>query len=158
MSYHEQAIRATQWAVDNLFRSARVVPAERLEWKPLENGRSVLNVLQECAQSPQWFSALLLQRSFSGISPEILKAMEIERCAWKTLDECERVCRENSEVLYSVIRAIPEADMQKKVPLPFGGGMEPTLAEIMLFHYWHCTYHLGQVNYIQTLYGDYENH
>jgi uncharacterized damage-inducible protein DinB len=158
MNYYEQVIRATQWAVDYLFHSARAVPADKLEWKPLDAGRSVLNLAQECAQSPKWFAALLLQRSFTGVTPELLKAMEAERSAWKTLDECERVCRENSEIFYSVIRSIPETDLEIRVPLPFAGGMEPTLAEIMMFHYWHCTYHLGQVNYIQTLYGDLENH
>ena len=41
--------------------------------------------------------------------------------------------------------------------LPFGpgGSMKPfTIAEMADYPRWNFTYHLGQIGYIQTLYGD----
>jgi len=89
---------------------------------------------------------------------EVFEKIAEERRQWKTIDDCERVCKENSEKLYEVIRSVSEADFEISVHLPFGGGMDRSLADVMMFHYWNIVYHVGQINFIQTLYGDKEMH
>jgi hypothetical protein len=36
--------------------------------------------------------------------------------------------------------------------------MTVSLADVCFLHYWNTVYHLGQVNYLQTLLGDREMH
>lgn len=158
MSYQDSAIEMTRQAIDDLFRVTRAMPADKLEWKPLEAGRSALEQLQECAQAPSWFAPLLVNKVFPDFDPEQMKKAREASSQWKTIDECERVCRENSEKLFDVIRDFPDADLPVTIHLPFGGGMDRSLRQVILFHHWNLVYHLGQINYIQTLYGDMEMH
>ena len=59
---------------------------------------------------------------------------------------------------HSPARLTPNAAHAKQVTLPFGAGGDWTLAEIIQANYWNTSYHHGQVNYIQTLYGDTASH
>jgi hypothetical protein len=158
MSYQDTIIAATENAIETIFRTARAMPADKLEWSPLGEGRTVLDQLQECAQSPEWFMHMITERKFPDISPEDMAAGREARKQWATIDECEKVCRENSAKLYEVMRAVPESDFMIIVHLPFGGGMDMPIMGLMTAHHWNLTYHVGQINYIQTLYGDKEMH
>lgn len=153
MSFNEMAIAMTQKMVDDFFVAARAVPQDKLEWKPLDMGRSVLSLAQECAFSPTWAPDLLINRSMPDMTDEDLEAMTQFTSQWTTLDECERVCRENCEKLYAVIREFPESDLQETVTIQWGTF---SMAELILLQYWNMLYHYGQINYIQTLYGDFQ--
>lgn len=74
------------------------------------------------------------------------------------IDSCASLLARNTERLIAAIQALPEEAMPTQVTLPFGAGGDWTLAEIMQGHYWNATYHTGQINYIQTLYGNMQSH
>ena len=158
MRYQDQVIRVTSKSVDGLFRNARAVPEDKIEWKPLDEGRSVLDQLQECAQAPSWYVSLLEARKAPEFDEEAMKKAGEERRAWKTIDECEKVCKENTERLAELIETFPDEDLEIMITLPFGEGMMFSMADVMMFHYWNNVYHIGQISYIQTLYGDKEMH
>lgn len=158
MRFQDQIVTATERAVDDLFRSARSMPEDKLHWTPHESKRSAMEILQECAQAPGWFSGMLIARSMPDLSDDAFEKARAERSQWKTLDECERVCRENTAKLCEIIRSYPDEDLGIMIHIPFGGGMDRSLADVAMFHLWNLNYHLGQINYIQTLYGDYEMH
>lgn len=158
MRYQDVVIRITESALSDFFRTARAVPEDKLEWSPLDQGRSVLDQVQEVAQAPAFFKMLLEKKAFPELKPEQMeKAME-QRKSWKTIDECEEACRKYSDSFYNLIRDYPDEDLEIMINLPWGGGMVKSIADVMLFHYWNILYHTGQVNYIQTLYGDKEMH
>ena len=71
--------------------------------------------------------------------------------AWTTLDQCEENGRRNSEAFAAFVRAFPDERLNDVITLPFGGGTSHTVAEMMLSHYWNCSYHEGQINYISSL-------
>ncbi|OGF54729.1 MAG: hypothetical protein A2Z21_00970 [Candidatus Fraserbacteria bacterium RBG_16_55_9] len=158
MNFQERVIQMTSRNMEDLFRSARAVPKDKLEWKPVNNGRSALDQLQECAQAPTWFLSMLETRKPPQFDKDLMEKARAERATWKTIDECENVCRKNSERLFEVIKKFPDKDLDVKIALPFGKGMVMSMADIAMAHYWNTTYHLGQINFIQTLYGDLEMH
>ena len=158
MSYQDNIITATENAIESIFRSARAMPAEKIDWSPLAEGRTVLDLLQECAATPLWFVQMITLRKFPDMTPEDMAKGREARKQWATIDECEKVCKVNSAKLYDAMRAVSEADFMIIVHVPFGGGMDMPLMGVMTAHHWNLTYHLGQVNYIQTLYGDKEMH
>ena len=41
MKYQDYIVPSIQHAFDEAFRYAKAVPADKLEWKPLDTGRSV---------------------------------------------------------------------------------------------------------------------
>lgn len=158
IGYQNLVITITWRALDDFFRTARTVPVDKLEWQPLECGRSVLSQMQEVAQVPIFFIPILNARAMPPFDKkEYVKALKARK-QWQTLDECEQVCRENTEKLFAVIRDFPDDDLHLPVFLPFNGGMTRTMADVMMLHYNNTIYHTGQINYIQTLYGDTEMH
>ena len=159
MRYQDQVVQMTQRAVETLFRTARAVPVDKLTWKPLDNGRTALDQLQECAQVPLLFKTILEQKKApEGIDEKYFEEARKHRQQWNTLEECERKCLDHSKQLCEIIGKLSDQDLQVKVKLPFAGGVERTLADLAMSHYTNTSYHTGQINYIQTLYGDFKSH
>jgi len=159
MRYQDQAIRMSKMAMEDLFRFARGTKQDKVTWKPETMGRSVLEQLQECAQAPNWFMPMLQTKKMPDFTPEMGSQAQKERETWKTIEDCEKACKANSEKLYGVIKDFPDSEMGISLHLPFGRqgkGFDATMGDIILFHYWNLVYHQGQVNYVQTLYGDKE--
>jgi len=47
MHYQDQIIKTTKYATDSLFRISRAMPEDKINWKPLDNGRTVIDQLQK---------------------------------------------------------------------------------------------------------------
>lgn len=153
MRYQDFLIAETERSVDAFFEAARNVPNDKLEWSPLDLGRSVLSQAQECAQSATWGPAVIRAGKFD-FDQEKMATIKSERESWTTLDECESKCRENTASLIELIRNTSDADLEKTIVIPFGKNHDWKIADILNLHVWNLHYHTGQVNYIQTLYGD----
>lgn len=149
MTIKEYIIKDAVKSFENLMEGARKVPADKLDWKPLDNGRSVLNQVQECALCPLWVPGLLEKRAFD---PSGFADFETAKGELSTLELCEAAGKANLETMKDAINALPESEMGVEIDLPWG---RYTLTEVMGFPAWNMHYHFGQVNYVQTLYGDF---
>jgi hypothetical protein len=158
MRYQDYVIETTEQVCKDLVRNIRALPADKLEWSPGGAARGALDILQECAQSPSWFIGILKARAFPDFKPEQFQEMIAQRKTWSTIDECERVMNDNLQQLFAVVRDFPDADLDIRVTLPFGGGMVRSLAEMAQGQYWNANYHLGQICYIQLILGDKDMH
>ena len=161
MTAQQLLVKMTQDAVDGLFRYAHALPADRLTWKPMDTGRTAIDMLQECAQAPVWFHTILTDRAMPPMSRAELVASRRERQEWTTVGECERVCRFNTARLCELILSYPEADFDIIVTLPFapgGSGIQESLWKVASRHLQNTIYHTGQIAYIQVLLGDKDPH
>jgi len=154
----ELIIGMTTGARDGLIRTAQAVPEDKLNWHPLDKGRTVLDLLGDAAQAPQMVNQLLE----SGVEnfrygPELFAQMKEERSAW-TRDECLEHIRRNTEKMFSLIEPLSDEELGRPVTLPFGGGMTLPLAGWIMMAHRSFTNRFSQINYIQTLYGDSDNH
>ncbi len=151
-------ISATERALTEIFRAASFVPEDKLTWQAGEGARPVMNILQECAHCPSWSVALLKERKMPEFTPEFMEQLRAMWAAWNTPAICEAQGKECLVEFKAAIEAFPESDMEQTMFMPFGGGREFAFWEVMMLPYWNLTYHLGQINYVQTLYGDKEMH
>jgi len=158
MTMQEFIAKGTKDAGDSLFRTVRAMPEDKLNWKPAETSRSALDQLQECAQAVQMFIAMVKDHKAPDFSPELYEKAKEVRKQWDTVDKCEKVFWENTNAFIAAIRDVRDEDLGIQITIPFGKGWVATLAEVMNFHVWNLTYHVGQINYIQTLYGDMDMH
>lgn len=149
MNYREEICHMTQGAVEDLLRYARAVSDERLTWRPSEHARSVLEILQECVAVPLVMTYVLHERPQqpADINPFFAEASQL-----KTVAECEAALRANTAKLIEAIHATPDSDLEQTVMLPWG--TPAPIKRVVSGHYWNLTYHLGQIAYIQLLYGD----
>ncbi len=144
-------------ARDGLVRTAQAVPEDKLNWRPLDNGRPVLDLLGDAAQVPQMVSQMLESHGDFAPSREMFQQMKQEREGW-TRNECIERLNRNTEHLFTLIRALPDEELARLVTLSLGGGMTMPLAGWIMMTYRTFTNRYAQINYIQTLYGDFESH
>ena len=142
--------------MEEAFRYAKAVPEEKLDWRPMDAGQSVLSMAKELAKCPDWATDLVAGGEMDW-SPEAQARNQAEMDGWKTIADCEQACKEKLGRLFSVLKDVPDSRLGETKELPFGpgGSMKPfTVAEMADYPRWNFTYHLGQIGYIQTLYGD----
>ncbi len=139
-------------AVDDLFRSARAMPPEKLAWQASETSRTPSDILRECALSLKWPQSILSGTDLNSQPAQGEEEQEMD------LDACEALARKNLTETIDFIRSYPEDDLDRVISLPFAPELNLTVAEILASPYWNITYHLGQINYVQMAYGDREMH
>jgi len=150
-------IEAIERAREEAFRYARAVPEDRLEWRPLGIGQSVLRMARELTKTPDWaYWALTDGKPDDPENAAAAQRAEME--SWTTIDACEAACREKLVRLYDLYRGYTDEDLARTKWLPFNGGRDHTVAELLDYPRWNLTYHAGQIAYIRTLYGDREMH
>ncbi len=149
-------IAMTLESVDSLFRNAHAVPQDKIGWTAGEGMRSVLDICQECAQSPG-FAAQLLNTRKVEFDESTWEEMDAIAKAWTTIAKCEEVCRERIAEFIEAVNAFPEADLEQTLFLPFTGKDHPYW-DIMGYPHWNNTWHCGQIAFIQKMLGDHEMH
>ena len=142
---------------DGLIRTALAVPDDKLNWKPLDNGRSVLDLLGDAAQTPAFVAKMLQSPQEFKPSREAFQQMAQERANW-TRDECIQHLRANTDAVLAALADLSEEQLEAPLHLPMGGGMTMPLGGWILMVYRTFTSRFAQINYIQTLYGDFESH
>lgn len=157
MTIQEYMIDTTRRSAQAVFKYARAVPADKLDWVPMGESRSVLNIIRECALCPEWGVQVI-----TGEGPEwneeLAASIKAQQEQWTTVDDCERECNARLEKLYDFYRSIGDERFTETKFLPYDGGRDFTMIEMMEYPHWNFDYHLGQIAYIQTLYGDANMH
>ncbi len=158
MKLQEYMIDVTREAAKAVFRCAKAVPEDKVEWKPLDLGRSVLEQCRELAMCPIWAVDIIDGKQQPEWNEESMAAIKKEQEQWKSVADCEAECNRRLEKLFDLFRNMPDSRLEETKWLPFDGGRDFTMAEMMDYPRWNFNYHLGQISYIQILYGDKEMH
>lgn len=145
---------ATNAAVDEIIRYVRATPEDRRTWSPLDAGRTMMSQLQECAVATDFF----LQHIDLAYTPKY-RSMDEAYAAMaglNTVDACEAELRSQTALLTARLVALPSEEWDREVTMPWG--KKEKLRTVAFYHYGNLTYHVGQIAYIQTLYGDKDSH
>lgn len=156
LKFQEHIADATVNAAKEAFKYAKAVPADKLDWKPAEATRSVLDQCRELAQTPVWAIAIIENQPMPT-EEDMAKSMEVTR-SWTTVEQCEEKCLENLKPLLEIFKNMPDERLNDTKWLPFDGGRDFTMVEIMEYPRWNFNYHLGQIAFIQLMYGDKDMH
>ena len=153
MTFQEYMIDSTRRSAESVFKNARAVPEDKLEWAPSETARSVMDQVRECAMCPDWCVQVI-----TGAGPEwseeLADQLKAQQAEWKTIDDCERECNARLENLFQFFGTITDEQLKETKWLPYDGGRDFTVLEMMEYPRWNFDYHHGQISYIQTIYGD----
>lgn len=156
MRLQDHMIEVTRTACEEAFRYAKAVPQDKIDWKPLDAGQSVLSMCRELAKCPDWAHDLVSDAP-ADWSEEAQAASKAEMESWTTVEQCEQAAQEKLGRLFELYAGLPDARLSETKDLPFGpgGSMKTfTMPEMLDYPRWNFNYHLGQIAYIQTLYGD----
>jgi hypothetical protein len=138
-----------------LERAALAVPEDKLAWKPLGNGRTVLDLLGAAAQNPTMATGLL--RGNLEYGPDLFARLAQERESWGRGHSLE-LLGHNLRELIGEIEKLSDEKLAEPLTLPMLGGGTMPLGTWLLMTYRSLMARTAQINYIQTLYGDFERH
>ncbi len=137
------------------------VPDDKLTWKPLDLGRTVLDLAGDAAQTPQVTAQVLQIQPGAPIPPmgQLMAQMVAERAKWSRADVIEHL-ESGHAALVKVIEGLSDEDLERPLSIPMRGDFSLTLpiARWALLPYRSYVSRFGQINYIQTLYGDMDGH
>lgn len=143
----------TERMAESLAHFVAETKADRLAWNvKTENGgetRSVYQLVSECVLVNRFFAQLI--RGDANPTPHNMQA-DIEFPGPK---DAQQNLMESAKELADAIRLLSDEQLGETFAHPRG----PILgSNLILMSYRNMAYHAGQINFIQTLYGDSEFH
>jgi hypothetical protein len=145
------AARQTRQAADVIIAAANSTHPDKVTWQPLDQGRTVLNQVIECGMANLKWANILRSFTYSNLPPDLRASFDVI----DTLPEATARVDATAQELADVLLAVPDERLETEIETPWG---PYNVAEACLHAYWNMVYHEGQINYIQTLYGDTEEH
>ena len=146
-----------QDGMEDLAKTSRAVPEDKLQWRPMDNGRTVLDLLGEAAQAAGLGAGLARSRGESKITAEMFQNWKTERANWTreiALEKLESGTRE----LLAAMEELSDEDLDRDITMQMHQSMTFPLAVWLMLPYRSFVSRMAQINYIQTLYGDFEFH
>jgi hypothetical protein len=157
MNYQQYIVDTTKKAAAEFFRNAHAVPAEKIDWSPLDAGRSVLDLCREIGMTPVWALSILGTEAMEW-NEETAAKTKAAQDAWLTVADCEAIWNERFVALEAAYLNVPDERLSETKWLPYDGGRDFSFIEMMDYPRWNLNYHAGQICYIQILLGDKEMH
>jgi uncharacterized damage-inducible protein DinB len=151
MTIQEFMAESIEKRLASVFRLARTVPEEKLDWTPGGEARTVLDQLQEIAIIPRLHTRILNERQMPEFDATSYQQYNEDRRKLKTIDECESTAQQYTALFVETIRQFPNEDLERRVLLPFNGGLDLSMAEVMQLAYWNLCYHEGQIQFVLNL-------
>ena len=152
------AVHLTQEALASLFRTARHIPADKWHWSPMAEARTAQNQVAECALTPLLYLSVLDGTPMDFSNPAVRKQGEEMMASLDTVEAAEAAAQKHFSTFYARLEALTDADLEKTVHLPYGGGRDVPVADFLFYASQNIIYHTGQINYLQTMLGDTEMH
>ena len=154
MTISEYVAQQTVRIAEALAHFIQTTEPDRLEWQPAVEGekastRCALEQISECVQVNHLMAAVLRGETVSippGPRPDIVFA---------GVEDAQKRLRASAQDLASAIQSLSEADFEREFQHPRGLIRGSNL---IMMGYRNMAYHAGQINFIQTLYGDVEFH
>jgi hypothetical protein len=143
-----------------LVNTFNAVPDDKLNWKPLDNGRTALDLFADAAQTPALATMVIeakgqIDPSFNF--PTFFQKNAQERANWTKADALAAM-EANHHAMIAAIEGLSEEDWKLPVSITLRSGNNHPIGFWLLMVYRSYISRFGQINYIQTLYGDSDFH
>jgi uncharacterized damage-inducible protein DinB len=147
MNYYDVLSKELAVGTEDLWRNVGAMPADKLTWKPAETSRTAQELIEEIVSATVYNTAVLTTKTSADDAWVSV--------AGKSLKELEQLQRAGVAEFLAAVKEFPESEYTEQITLPWGA---MTYFDVMSYNYWNLMYHIGQIAYIQTLYGDKEMH
>ncbi|MBM3500757.1 MAG: DinB family protein [Armatimonadetes bacterium] len=145
-----KAAGLTQMMTGELLLALQYTSDENLDWVPMGSAKTPRAIVVECAAGYQWLAAELRGEPNAAAVWESLKPED-----YPTREALTELVQASETGFLASIGGLSEADLEQKRQVFWG---EETVRDLMWMGMIHTNYHVGQLNYIQTLWGDTEMH
>jgi hypothetical protein len=147
--------RATN-AMGRFLRTLSFVPADKLTWSPTPTAKSALQIAAHCAGYSGHFAAIIRAGAFPWSGQEFMGRVQSSIDGITTLEQAEAVLRRGIADSVAALGAVKPEQIDSIVAAP---GLGPTpFTFFMILPAYHLDNHTGQIDYLQTCWGDQEVH
>jgi uncharacterized damage-inducible protein DinB len=145
MDHLEVIAGQTRWAGKNIAYNLEFIPPEKLDWKPSPSAKSTLEIVNHLVGALKFLGAAISRGQSQP--PEFKPATDRK--------SAQALIQEAANEYAQVLKGLAGSDFNRKVELPFGTF---PLSECMHFAVIDLFHHHGQIAYLQTIWGDTEDH
>ena len=142
--------------MEMFLRNFSKVPDDKLNWTPTPTSKSALRVAAHTALYAGRFADMIRNRALPN--PENLEEWiaknNAEEIAVTSRAEMERIFRAGTDEVLRVLDGV--SDEEVDMVLESGQGWSIPMTQVIALPAWHATLHLGQIDYLQTCWGDQE--
>lgn len=146
----KKAAQITQKATKDLLVALQYTPDDRLDWVPMGSAKTPRAIIVECAAGYKWLAAVLRGEEYAA---EVWG--NAQKGEYPTREVLGEYVRASEAELLSAIESLTAEQLCERRRVFWG---EETVGDLLWTGAWHTNYHVGQLNYIQTLWGDTEMH
>jgi uncharacterized damage-inducible protein DinB len=142
--------------MEYFLRNFSFVPDDKLMWTPTPTSKSALQIAAHTAVCTGNFARMMTDRKLptGDEIPTFVAQMQTAEVTITSRAEMERIFRQNTEAVLAALDTLtPEAI---ETPLENGNGGTMSMTALMNLSGWHATLHAGQIDYLQTCWGDQE--
>jgi hypothetical protein len=141
-----------------LMHALATTPDDRLNWSPSPTARTPIQQVAHAAIAIRNLHNTLDGRTFTADSVAAADAaFREEERAFNSREEVMNLLEETSGAYEAWLDRLTPDRLDTMVTLPFGMGQLP-MRECLDFPPMHTMVHAGQIQYIQTIYGDQDWH
>lgn len=146
----EQVVSATEMFLRNFGH----VPDDKLTWAPTPTAKSALRIAAHTALYVGRFAAMIRDRKLPH--PDNLETWlaerEAEELAVTTRHEIEQIFRDGIAQVLAALNALTPDELDSV--LDSGQGWSIPMTRLIEFPTMHTNLHCGQIDYLQTCWGD----
>lgn len=156
---NEAIALAKKAAVDNteiFLRNFSKVPEDMLTWSPAPTAKSALRIAAHTGLYMSRFAGMIRDRKLPQVDnlEAWLAQRNAEETAITTREEVEQAFRSGTEEVLTALDGLTAEDVEGS--LDSGQGWSMSMKFLMNLPGWHTSVHLGQIDYLQTCWGDQE--
>lgn len=153
----DQLKRATEEARAQLLKTFTFVPDDRLQWSPASTSRTALQIVSHCGAANRAFAASIRGEKLPLSSDPKEAAAQIRNggSEIQTREAAIRSVEDSTDEVVSALDTVTAERMETKLDTPFGPIPFPIWIKIPGDH---MACHAAQIDYLQTIWGDQEDH
>jgi hypothetical protein len=141
-------------AKDQLTRALANTPDDKVNWAPSPTARTPVQIVVHCAQALRNINEFLDGQPFPVTDTAAAdKFFREQEQPFTTREQAVSLLEKNSAEYLAWLDALTPERLNTSIQLPFGLGSAPVAAGLA-FPAAHTQGHVGQIDYIQTIYGD----
>lgn len=132
------------------------VPDDKLDWTPTPTAKSAIRIAAHTAIYAGNFAKMIRDRKlpFGDEIPEFVARNQAAEVALTSKAEMEQVFRQNTDEVIAALDTLTPEDVELVLDTSLGWTVPMT--RLMNLPGWHATLHTGQIDFLQTCWGDQE--
>jgi hypothetical protein len=135
-------------------RNFSFVPDDRLTWTPTPTAKSAIRIAAHTSLYAARFASMIRDRRLPGGDnlAEWLAQRNAEEAGLTSRTEVESIFRKGTDEVIAVLDSLTPQELD--LSLDSGLGWSMPMTTLMNLPGWHATLHTGQIDYLQTCWGD----